>query len=720
MGTGSSLNKLDEHNEFFIEAFQNTSLLKKSNGLDLENVNLQTSKTLRKMKGFTFDEEIIEHADESGPVKPWLENVIAPNIAVEEDISYPNYNLKIDHVYGFKSENSRKNIFFYKQDQIIYSVSSICIIQNLDDNTQRLFGGFPLKENKECHDNIITAIDFLNNEVAMVATGQCGLVPKILVWSPADTEVVYAKFEQPRESKEVSAICFDKTGHYLASFGKDKNNSFYIFDLRKKELKMVKETGEGEFLLDITFNKYVEIGDRYDELLIVGVNKIILVRPDDDYMENLYDKKQNQNTRIIFSSCCYISKSKFLVGSNTGKVSFYLNRVKTHQKKLSNGSIQNITYQKQLSKIFVTDSLNKVYILEEDIFFIQRDSFTLKSIVKSIDVNSDFQMILGLKNGDIILKHWEDKTKYEEVYLQSHSEGSIGGMAFVPEYKLVTSGEDNKILLWNLRSKKCESSGKINPLVKNTTNQNIEESYIIGDRNKSQCLAYHSSYEHVAVGTNEGTITVRKNPKDLDKRIVNDIKIGKNPIVNLEYTEYGDILLVMDDKNNFVFLNVNDKYKEERKFKLDAYIKSFDIDEQAKYIRCCMSNNQFNFYNLEGDDENFQVDANDENLRKASWKTNKCKFSYTMQGIFQGSTNPDYISVVCKAHNKNLFAAGDDDYLLNLCNYPCITDNPKIKKYRGHSGVIKKIIWNSNDNLIITIAENDKAIIVWSVEEVDK
>ena len=717
MGSSSSLRKLDENNEFFLEAFQNLAL--KSNGLDLEKSEILTSKTLKKIDDFTFDEEIIDHADESGVVKPWLESVIAPNIAIEEDISYPNYNLKIEHVYGFKSENSRKNIFFYKRDQIIYSVSSICIIQNLDDNTQRLFGGFPLKENKECHDNIITAIDFLNNEVAMVATGQCGLVPKILVWSPVDTEVVYARFEQPRESLEVSALCFDKTGHYLASFGKDKNNSYYIFDLRKNELKMTKETGgDNEFLLDITFNKYVERDDRCEELLLVGVNKIIISRPDDNLDRNVY-KKINDKI-VIFTSCCYVSRTKFLIGSDLGKVSFYLNQEKTHQKKLSNGTIQNITYNQQLSKIFITDSLNKVYILE-DTLFTQSGYFTLKSVVKSIDVNEDFQMILGLKNGDIILKHWEDKTEYEEVYLKSHSEGSIGGLAFVPEYKIVTSGEDNKILLWNLRSKKCESSGKINPLVKNTTNINIDDYYIIGERNKSQCLAYHSSYEHVAVGINDGTITIRKSPKELERKSVPDIKIGENPIVNLEYTEYGDLLLAMDNKNKFVFLDVNNRYENKKSVELDSFITSFDIDEQAKYIRCCMDNNKFKFYNLEEENEKyFEVDPNDEDLRAASWKTNKCKFSYAMQGIFQGSTNPNYISVVCKAHNKNILAAGDDDFLLNLCNYPCITENPKLKKYRGHSGIIKKIIWNSNDNLIITIAEKDKAIIVWSVEEVDK
>ena len=177
----------------------------------------------------------------------------------------------------------------------------------------------------------------------------------------------------------------------------------------------------------------------------------------------------------------------------------------------------------------------------------------------------------------------------------------------------------------------------------------------------------------------------------------------------------------MDNKNKFVFLDVNNRYENKKSVELDSFITSFDIDEQAKYIRCCMDNNKFKFYNLEEENEKyFEVDPNDEDLRAASWKTNKCKFSYAMQGIFQGSTNPNYISVVCKAHNKNILAAGDDDFLLNLCNYPCITENPKLKKYRGHSGIIKKIIWNSNDNLIITIAEKDKAIIVWSVEEVDK
>ena len=141
MGISSSKKEVDHNNEFYLEAFGYKSI--KVEGLDLGNETIKTKRKLESFNDINFEEEIIDHGDESGSVKPWLESVLAPNIPIEENVAFPNYNLKIEHVYGFKSENSRKNIFFYKNDQIIYSVSSICIIQNLDDNTQRLFGGFP-------------------------------------------------------------------------------------------------------------------------------------------------------------------------------------------------------------------------------------------------------------------------------------------------------------------------------------------------------------------------------------------------------------------------------------------------------------------------------------------------------------------------------------------------------------------------------------------------
>ena len=99
MGIGSSKKEVDKNNEFYIEAFGYQ--LVKVEGLDLNSENLKPIKKLETFNKIDFEEEIIEHGDESAPVKPWLESVIAPKIPLEENISLPNYDLKIEPVYLF-------------------------------------------------------------------------------------------------------------------------------------------------------------------------------------------------------------------------------------------------------------------------------------------------------------------------------------------------------------------------------------------------------------------------------------------------------------------------------------------------------------------------------------------------------------------------------------------------------------------------------------------
>lgn len=775
MGSSSS-NKVSHKNEFYQEAFgyENTKI----EGININDTEaLKTSKEIGKCSTFKFNEEIVEHADESGVVKPWLENVIPPSIPLDEVLSYPAYHLEIDHVFGFRTENARKNLFFFKDDQIIYSISSVCIIQNLDDYSQRKFGGFPLKENKECHDNNIMAIAFLKSDVSMIATGQSGLRPKILVWSPLDTEVVYAKFEQPKDSKLVSALAFDKDGHYLASFGKSDDNAFYVFDLRKKELYWNCPTSKynkgpksapdhDDFLLDICFNPFNDD----DEFCIVGVNKILFGRLANKTLKNFYEPKNNNTGKKFYCSCCFASYNKCLVGTSTGKVNVIEDeQTKVFYKKLGKGSIQNITFKVNLNLIFVSDSNGYVYILEAGLLSIKH-SFRMDSAVKSLDITDlknvervqkgkeKFKIIMGLQNGDIVIKNWDYSSNYEVTYLKSHYRGSICGLAYVPEYKILTVGEDNQILLFNLRSKKCEAWGIINsPQHKKEKEDEEKDSddddeFDINDfspQNRAKCIAYNTANEHVAIGINNGTISIRKNPKELDVKANNDFLIGtKNtPVAALQYTIYGDKLLVSTEYAEIILLDVYTGYvntdkivvdifkgkkiflndekkddeeqieliseKEEIKRRKKVHVTNFDFDIQSQFIQCATKDNKYIFINI--DEMEILEDAKD--CKNAVWDSLTCKFNYCVQGVFQGSTSAEYISAVCRANNKNLVVAGDDDFLLNLYNYPCITENPKFKKYRGHSGKITKILWNSTDSKIITIAKKDKAIIVWTVDE---
>ena len=161
MGCAATGNRGDRLDEFFLEAFGFKK--KEQKGLDIDNKD--ETKTIVEVgsSDIIFSEEIMAHGDESGVIKPWLEGMLAPEFPLEEDLTPPKYSLKIEHVFGFRTEDSRKNLYFLSNYQILYSTSSLGIIQNLDDNTQTLFGGFPLGENKETLTKLNSSKEFIPN-----------------------------------------------------------------------------------------------------------------------------------------------------------------------------------------------------------------------------------------------------------------------------------------------------------------------------------------------------------------------------------------------------------------------------------------------------------------------------------------------------------------------------------------------------------------------------
>ena len=77
----------------------------------------------------------------------------------------PKYKLSIEHIYGYRVEDCRQNLFFFGKEELLYMSGSLGIIQNLDDYSQTLFGGFANKED-DCHDNDIIALTYYKGNVS--------------------------------------------------------------------------------------------------------------------------------------------------------------------------------------------------------------------------------------------------------------------------------------------------------------------------------------------------------------------------------------------------------------------------------------------------------------------------------------------------------------------------------------------------------------------------
>ena len=690
-----------KNSEFYREAMGFRNIQRKGVHVDDDYASIQTLRRFNTSGDLDFGEELIDHGDESACVKPWLSNILPPLHGIEEDLSIPKYNLEIEHVFGFRIEETRQDLFYLGRDDLIYISSSLAIIQNIDDYSQILFGGFGMKEERECHDNHITSLDFYKGNVSFCATGQRGIKPKILVWSPIDTSVIFAKFQQPKGSKEVSRLAFDRVGHYLASFGKDEKNSFYVFDLRIKELIWEYATGANDFLLDLKCNPIK------DEFCIVGVNKIYLVYPRMKFTKNLYDKSDGTN---IFTAVTYTEKGMCLIGDDKGEIRIYDGEKKKHTLSINHGSIQNLTTSNQFHKIYVSTSENYVYIFKDSGDYDKLDKFIMNSIVKSLDVNEDEDIVMGLKNGDIIIKHYKDKNQIEEVFLKTHSVGEVGGVVFVPDSRAVSSGGDNQILVWNLRSKKCENYSLINEVRPIYESDSLKK-FSFPPSNRSSCISYNKSKGHIAIGIDDGSISIRAGIKNLSNKVVLDFSVGKKKVVELKYTNYGDLLLASCESGELTLMNCNNNYQIIQQNKMDSPIFRFDWDTSDNYIQAETIDANYNFVKV----ENLKLVKNSNDVLNIDWNDITVKFCFTVQGVFVGSTDPEFISCVSKAHNKKILCSGNDTFMINLFNYPVIDDNSKFKGYKGHSGKVNRVIWRDDDERILSIAKDDKAIIYWKV-----
>jgi WD40 repeat protein len=72
------------------------------------------------------------------------------------------------------------------------------------------------------------------------------------------------------------------------------------------------------------------------------------------------------------------------------------------------------------------------------------------SPVRAIDISNDGKMVCGLRNGSII----EVNGRNQREIMFSHSDGETWGLDLSQYPKVLTSGDDNKVIVWDTQQHK--------------------------------------------------------------------------------------------------------------------------------------------------------------------------------------------------------------------------------------------------------------------------
>jgi hypothetical protein len=135
-----------------------------------------------------FQMESAGAGDQALATKPCAGAIIAPESAPAVENGEPNLNLQLEYIYGYRCFDTRQNVFITSSCDIAYMAAAVGIVLNTGSNEQKFFGAGNVKE-AHGHSDDITALA-IHPDRTLVATGEVGKNPKIIVWNTSTMEIV--------------------------------------------------------------------------------------------------------------------------------------------------------------------------------------------------------------------------------------------------------------------------------------------------------------------------------------------------------------------------------------------------------------------------------------------------------------------------------------------------------------------------------------------------
>ena len=100
--------------------------------------------------------------------------------------------------------------------------------------------------------------------------------------------------------------------------------------------------------------------------------------------------------------------------------------------------------------------------------------------------------------------------------MESHSDGELWGLAIVNSDNIVTSADDNRLKTWSVSQRKCISRGTVCNEDRKVKRGGASTMSTFPDSKCSRAVAFNPTNGHIAVGHNDGTLTIRAGLNNLD------------------------------------------------------------------------------------------------------------------------------------------------------------------------------------------------------------
>ena len=403
--------------------------------------------------------------------------IVAPSKPPALISAAPKANYVPNYAYGYRGYDSRQNLFFNPDGSLVYPLATLGIVMNPTTNTQLFFGGKALGKGINQHDDDILCLN-ITNDGKRVATGQVGVKPKVFIWNSQTGEYVSKYVLTEKNVRGVIACAFSRNGQYLAFVDLSDNHSVYVIEVASGKLLWSKPSGKSE-IYGISWGK-----DK--EFAICGKSIVKFWNVDTQ------EVKSGTGLDPQTMSCiAYDDQERCHVSAVNGTI-YVLEGHKVVKKieKAHAGKITALLF-KEGKLISAGDDKKVVFRKKEDdkVIF----ELSCENIPRAVDVKGNM-LVVGDGADGITL--YDGSTKVDT--WKGHHEGEVWGLDVTDKY-IITTGDDNKIIIWDYKARKAISVGSVNAKAGEKLKGNASTKSKLPDIQCARAVAYNAKTNEIAI-----------------------------------------------------------------------------------------------------------------------------------------------------------------------------------------------------------------------------
>jgi microtubule-associated protein-like 6 len=631
--------------------------------------------------------ELEEGVQEPKAMVPWQKSIVAPSKILPEDNTEPPDRLELEYVYGFTQDVNRQSLVYLANHDVAFFLGSVAVLMNPNSRQQRYY--------REHHAKILSLA--VCHEFDVVATGELGRAPRILIWdsNSLTTRVVL----HGTHRKGVNHLRFSANGQLLLSAGQDYFHQLVLHDWRNSLVLLAVPTFVQRCMA-------VDFNPMGNQIVQCGNEKIRFYSLHGRNV-SFQDALLTHRSKLQPFTCLGWIGGNVVVGAADGSLYRFLAHNLESIVQAHTGPVNALASSHDGLVSASADGYVKIWtrFLECRLIIDMKAVRAINPHVRTVDWNfAQGKLLLGTAASEIFeVSSADGENVHRAAVLEGHGGDELWGLSVNPtREEFCTVGDDCLLKVWDNLSHTS------------VTTVTLEM--------PARCCAYSPDGKHIAVGFGSPRKVFDRQfdgkwivIDTVDYQVSHEARDSNKWLREIKYSPNGHFIVIGSDDNRIYVYNVQEGYALAAMISQhQSFIVSFDFSDDSLWLRSNCGGLELCYFETE---TGLYIPAA-ARLRDVTWATHNCLMEFTSQGIWSiYRDGSDFQAADCNTFRGDddgqIIVAGDNFGRLKIFRYPCVSSAAVSKAYWVAACPITRVRFASGDNLLVSLAGEDKGIFQW-------